>query len=169
MPVRATDETMSGTIGGLKVSAGSERTINVGGDSALVSTGSISLADAANVIINGDLKTSSSINMSREGTGTGAKTFFTLNGDLSMRNTDKDNPYIGGGNQFYSGTGRWASTGIDISMTSGSIMNFNGNVDMAVKGTAVETDPFYKDYSGDNYNWSTGKVGPITDSFRVGC
>ena len=152
------------SIGGMNFGDSTKASVTTGG--TLDFGKGISLAEKADITINGNLKGTGQITMNRSGTGTGDKEFLTVNGDVTIRNNDKNNPYVGVGNQFYD-SNRWAYTGIDVSTTSGAVMNFNGTVDLAIKGTAVETDPFYKDYSGDNFNWNGGKVGPITDPFKL--
>ena len=118
----------------------------------------IGLADGSHLTVNSDLSlsanhpdgwSSSAIYAGKLGTGEGANTDFTLNGNLTIRKGDASNPYEGGAGNMYGGynngyTGsRWAPTGLFNGQIDGSAWNFNGDVDIAWRGTAVATDPYY--------------------------
>ena len=118
----------------------------------------IGLADGSHLTVNSDLSlsanhpdgwSSSAIYAGKLGAGEGANTDFTLNGNLTIRKGDASNPYEGGASNMYGGynngyTGsRWAPTGLFNGQIDGSAWNFNGDVDIAWRGTAVATDPYY--------------------------
>ena len=112
---------------------------------------------------------SNGINIDKAGTGEGVKTTVTINGNLTMRNADTANPwgvtswnihggYGPGGSAAgdapnYTGA-RWQPTGIRLATGHGSVFTVNGDVDLAVKGTAVTTDPYYSDASIADKNLS---------------
>ena len=105
---------------------------------------------------------SNGINIDKAGTGVGVKTTVTINGNLTMRNADTANPwgvtswnihggYGPGGSASgdapnYTGA-RWQPTGIRLATGHGSVFTVNGDVDLAVKGSGVTTDPYYSDAS----------------------
>lgn len=92
-----------------------------------------------------------------KGVGEGEKSIVTINAPLKMRKDSKDDPWgiVGGsiyggypgehssqgGNEYY-GT-RWAPVGVSLGFGHGSKIDFNQPIDLAVKGIAVKTDPFY--------------------------
>ena len=118
----------------------------------------ITLADGSHLTIHSDLQLSaynpggyaaSGIFAGHLGSDEGKQTKFTLNGNLTMRKEGAGNPYEGGASNMYGGynngyTGsRWAPTGLFNGQIDGSAWNFNGDVDIAWRGTAVATDPYY--------------------------
>ena len=103
---------------------------------------------------------SNGINIDKAGTGEGTKTTVTINGNLAMRNADTGNPWGVSSWNIHGGYGpggsaagdapnytgaRWQPTGIRLATGHGSVFTVNGDVDLAVKGTAVTTDPYYAD------------------------
>ena len=94
-----------------------------------------------------------------KGIGEGNQQSITVNGDVKMRRSDPKDPWAirtnnvhgnygpGGavsGADNYTGA-RWQPSGISASAANDSFITVNGNVDLAVRGTAVKTDPFYND------------------------
>ena len=142
---------------------------------AFANTSGLSITDKSNVTINGNLNiqahadySTAGISVSKSGTGDGAETHLTINGDVTMRKADGSwgitsnnihgNYGPGGavdGAPNYTGA-RWAPSGIRLNMSDGSTIDINGNVDLAVKGNAVVTDPFTKSNTvNDDYKLST--------------
>ena len=142
---------------------------------AFANTSGLSITDKSNVTINGNLNiqahadySTAGISVSKSGTGDGAETHLTINGDVTMRKADGSwgitsnnihgNYGPGGavdGAPNYTGA-RWAPSGIRLNMSDGSTIDINGNVDLAVKGNAVVTDPFTKSNTvKDDYKLST--------------
>ena len=136
-------------------------------DNAWAGTSGLSVTDGSNVTINSNLNidvfadyAASGISVERGGTGSGSETHLTINGDVTMRKNDAESPWaivtnnIHGnpetmGAPDYRGA-RWAPSGISLGMSDGSSIDINGNVDLAVRGTAVKTDP-----------WSQGKKSAV--------
>lgn len=110
-----------------------------------------------------------------KGTGTGAKTDITINGNVTMRRDNADSPWAmttkyldGNVGKFwpealgYKGA-RWAPAALSFGAGSGSTADFNGDVDLAVRGTGVSTDPFYgktgmSDYDLITVNMNGGNI-----------
>ena len=151
---------------------------------AMMGVDAIMLADGSDLTINSDLNLSaanttvsgysaSGIFAGKLGSGEGETTKFTLNGNLTMRKNDAANPYEGGASNMYGGysdgyTGsRWAPTGIYNGQVDGSVWNFNGNVDIAWKGTAVTTDPFYDHTSQGYSNYDNAVINMNGGSVRI--
>ena len=167
---------------GFKVGAYKTVTLDSDGTLYFKAKGSgISLTDGANVVINSNMDINSfgpgyggtGIGMERGGTGTGDETHLTINGDVTMRNTaDPENPWAVGSNDIHGGYAnykgsRWSPSAVRIGMTSGSTIDINGNVDIAVKGSGVTTDPYYKDYRDNDFDWTGSIVGPIKDPYKL--
>ena len=142
---------------------------------AFDNTSGLSITDKSNVTINGNLNiqahadySTTGISVSKSGTGDGAETHLTINGDVTMRKADGSwgitsnnihGNYGPGGSAVgapdYTGA-RWAPSGIRLNMGDGSTIDINGNVDLAVKGNAVVTDPFTaSNVIKDDYKLST--------------
>ena len=133
---------------------------------------SIAAADGvgANVTVNGNMDIqahsqsafASGISMGISGSGDGGEAHLTINGDVTMRNKDNvDNPWgitsanihggygpdgwagdDGWGGADYTGA-RWAPAGISLGSGYGSTIDINGNVDLAVAGSAIVTNNYY--------------------------
>ena len=153
-------------------------------DSFMSSMGvwAICLADGSHLTVNSDLSlsanrpdgwSSSAIYAGKLGTGEGANTDFTLNGNLTIRKGDASNPYEGGAGNMYGGyndgyTGsRWAPTGLFNGQIDGSAWNFNGDVDIAWKGTAVATDPYYDRTEHGYSNYENAVVNMNSGSVKI--
>ena len=139
----------------------------------------INIDDGDIVVINGDVDItshggscfSSGIAVQRAGAGEGREfTHLTINGDLTMRSDDPLNPWGITSENIHGGYGpggsasadapnykgaRWAPAGIDLQMAGGSIIDINGNVDLAVAGSAVKVDPYYSQSGIDDYDVAT--------------
>ena len=134
------------------------------------STG-IYILEASDVTINSNLNIeahntkgnfSNGINVGKAGVKEGAKTMVTINGNVTMRNSDVNNPWgvtswnihggygpggsAGADAPNYTGA-RWQPTGIRLGTGHGSVFTVNGDVDLAVKGYGVTTDHYYSDAS----------------------
>ncbi len=142
----------------------------------------ITLADGSHLTIHSDLQLSaynpggyaaSGIFAGHLGSDEGKQTKFTLNGNLTMRKEGAGNPYEGGASNMYGGydngyTGsRWAPTGLFNGQIDGSAWNFNGDVDIAWKGTAVATDPYYDRTEHGYSNYENAVVNMNSGSVKI--
>lgn len=141
--------TLGGTDSGLVVGSGSDVVIN--GNLDITANGPI---DGQNMPVSG-ITTDGHSGTSDTGCNDGEEVHLTINGNVTMRSDDTENPWgitgqLNGGQAGYSGA-RWESTGIKLNNGNGSYITITGDVDLAVKGTAVSTEPYYKSESyGDN-------------------
>ncbi|MCI5836623.1 MAG: hypothetical protein MR209_02145 [Veillonellaceae bacterium] len=140
------------------------------------------IGDDSHVTINGNLNIkayggscfATGLGMNREGAGEGQKADITINGNLTMGDptlalTDSGDDRNWGVNakQIHGGYGpdghvtgwadnytgaRWQPSGVSIGMSGGSFINLNGDVTLAVRGSALKTDPFYKAGAMDPYD-----------------
>lgn len=114
----------------------------------------VSLTDGDTITVNGNMDIIqrgdkygvAGIAATPSGVGAGKATSLTINGNVTMK--EGGNPGVtaqikSGGIPNYMGS-RWAPVGINLGTSHGSVMNINGNVDLYVDGTGVQTDPFYK-------------------------
>ena len=135
--------------------------------------GGISLQDGGqNLTIKGNLDIQAhsnscfahGIGVTVAGTGSGAETHLTIDGNVKMRSDDVNNPWGVTAKNMYGGYGpggsasssapkytgaRWAPQGIVLGTGHGSTITVNGNVDMAIKGNAVVAN---------NYNDGKGTI-----------
>lgn len=107
------------------------------------------------------------IYMMRAGTGTGAKANITVNGNVYIGDptavgeppdsSSRDakwgvnaaemhvgygpDGHVPGWADEYTGA-RWQPTGVDVDMSDGSSIDLNGDVYLAVRGSAMKTDPY---------------------------
>lgn len=105
---------------------------------------------------------------------------LVINGNVKMRKDDPSNPWgiitknvhgnIGpggatsmGGDANYTGA-RWQPAGISVDYTRGDV-TVNGNVDLAVRGTAVRTDAYQAD--GDVPAYDLGTISLLGNSIRI--
>lgn len=143
------------------------------GPNANSTAGGISLQDGGqNLTITGNLDIQAhsnscfahGIGVTVPGTGTGAETHLTIDGNIKMRSDDTNNPWGVTAQNIYGGYGpngsassaapsytgaRWAPSGIVLGTGHGSTITINGDVDMAVKGNAIVTN---------NYNDGNGTI-----------
>lgn len=132
------------------------------------------------------------IYMMRAGTGTGAKANITVNGNVyigdptavgeppdsssqdakwgvnaaEMHGGYGPDGHVPGWADEYTGA-RWQPTGVDVDMSDGSSIDLNGDVYLAVRGSAMKTDPYYKSAGMDDYdiaviNANKGNVTIVT-------
>lgn len=93
----------------------------------------------------------SGIATSIQGEGEGDQNRMTIDAKVKMRKDTPNNPwaiygkslYGGFDNSGYRGT-RWAPVGILVNSSHGSYITIKKPVDLAVKGIAIATDPYYK-------------------------
>lgn len=132
------------------------------------------------------------IYMMRAGTGTGAKANITVNGNVYIGDpaavgeppdsSSQDAKWGVNAAEIHGGYGpdghvpgwadeytgaRWQPTGVDVDMSDGSSIDLNGDVYLAVRGSAMKTDPYYKSAGMDDYdiaviNANKGNVTIVT-------
>lgn len=132
------------------------------------------------------------IYMMRAGTGTGAKANITINGNVYIGDpaavgeppdsSSRDAKWGVNAAEIHGGYGpdghvpgwadeytgaRWQPTGVDVDMSDGSSIDLNGDVYLAVRGSAMKTDPYYKSAGMDDYdiaviNANKGNVTIVT-------
>ncbi len=120
----------------------------------------INIIDGDNLTINGNVNIQAhnsvgwvahGISVSIPGNGKGAETHLTINGNVKMRSDDVNNYWgitaknmHGGGGiaEKYTGA-RWAPCGIYLQTGNKSTIDINGEVDLAVKGSAIVNDNYY--------------------------
>ena len=114
------------------------------------------------IVVNSNLDITATSEYSSVGIAAANKGNLIINGNVKMRKDDAENPWgiitknvhgnVGpggatsmGGDANYTGA-RWQPAGISVDYTRGDI-TVNGDVDIAVRGTAVRTD-VYQGYEG---------------------
>ena len=119
-------------------------------------------ANKGNIIVNSNLDITAASDYSSVGIAAANKGNLIINGNVKMRKDDAENPWgiitknvhgnVGpggstsmGGDAKYTGA-RWQPAGISVDYSRGDI-TVNGDVDIAVRGTAVRTD-VYQGYEG---------------------
>ncbi|MDY6084886.1 MAG: hypothetical protein SPI25_06560, partial [Dialister sp.] len=143
------------------------------------------IGDDSHVTVNGNLDIkvygqscfANGIAMIREGTGQGKKATIAINGNLtigdpSLKLTDSSDDrnwgvnaeeihggygpdgHVSGQADNYTGA-RWQPVGVDIDMSGGSVIDLNGDVKLAIRGTALRTDPYYKAGTQHSYDLAT--------------
>lgn len=149
------------------------------GDFNSARAGGLVITDGTNLTVNSDLAfnvhagnwNAVGLGISRDGGGTGEgnETHMTINGDVVMRSDDPENPWGLTAGNIHGGYGpngtapgadnytgaRWAPAGISLANINGSTITINGDVDLAVKGTGVKTDPYYKGTTSSQYDTAT--------------
>lgn len=143
---------------------------------------SMTVAYGSDVMVNGNLNIavesagySASGISTDKGSGEGAKSSLVVNGDVTMRKEDSASPWAIVSRDLHGMVGvtwpeakdymgvRWAPSGFYFGVGKGSTADFNGNVDMAVRGSGVVTDPYYTaegigDYDLVTVNMNGGNV-----------
>ena len=157
---------VNGKDAGLTVQAGDKVVINNEGGTLTFSNTNedwnsydggrgIAVRDGADVTINSNLDlygkgdyVAAGIHMVRGGTGRGAETHLTVNGDVKISG-ETDNIYgnvdvVGGSSSApdYTG-GRWEPAAILLGEQDGSTITINGDVDIDFRGTGVSTQAYY--------------------------
>ena len=119
-------------------------------------------ANKGNIIVNSNLDITAASEYSSVDIAAANKGNLIINGNVKMRKDDAENPWgiitknvhgnVGpggstsmGGDANYTGA-RWQPAGISVDYSRGDI-TINGDVDIAVRGTAVRTD-VYQGYEG---------------------
>lgn len=119
-------------------------------------------ANKGNIIVNSNLDITAASEYSSVGIAAANKGNLIINGNVKMRKDDAENPWgiitknvhgnVGpggstsmGGDAKYTGA-RWQPAGISVDYSRGDI-TVNGDVDIAVRGTAIRTD-VYQGYEG---------------------
>ena len=132
------------------------------------------------IVVNSNLDITATSEYSSVGIAAANKGNLIINGNVKMRKDDAENPWgiitknvhgnIGpggatsmGGDANYTGT-RWQPAGISVDYTRGDV-TVNGNVDIAVRGTAVRTDAYQAD--GDVPAYDLGTISLLGNSIRI--
>ena len=139
------------------------------------------IANKGTVIVNSNLDITAASEYSSVGIAAANKGNLIINGNVKMRKDDAENPWgiitknvhgnVGpgggaasmGGDENYTGA-RWQPAGISVDYTRGDI-TVNGNVDLAVRGTAVRTDVYQAD--GDVPAYDLGTISLLGNSIRI--
>ena len=137
-------------------------------------------ANKGNIIVNSNLDITAASEYSSVGIAAANKGNLIINGNVKMRKDDAENPWgiitknvhgnVGpggstsmGGDANYTGA-RWQPAGISVDYTRGDV-TVNGNVDLAVRGTAVRTDAYQAD--GDVQAYDLGTISLLGNSIRI--
>ena len=132
------------------------------------------------IVVNSNLDITATSEYSSVGIAAANKGNLIINGNVKMRKDDAENPWgiitknvhgnIGpggatsmGGDANYTGA-RWQPAGISVDYTRGDV-TVNGDVDIAVRGTAVRTDAYQAD--GDVPAYDLGTISLLGNSIRV--
>ena len=137
-------------------------------------------ANEGTVIVNSNLDITATSAYSSVGIAAANKGNLIINGNVKMRKDDAENPWgiitknvhgnVGpggatsmGGDANYTGA-RWQPAGISVDHSRGDI-TINGDVDIAVRGTAVRTDAYQAD--GDVPAYDLGTISLLGNSIRI--
>ena len=137
-------------------------------------------ANEGTVIVNSNLDITATSAYSSVGIAAANKGNLIINGNVKMRKDDAENPWgiitknvhgnVGpggatsmGGDENYTGA-RWQPAGISVDHSRGDV-TVNGNVDLAVRGTAVRTDVYQAD--GDVPAYDLGTISLLGNSIRI--
>ena len=132
------------------------------------------------IVVNSNLDITATSEYSSVGIAAANKGNLIINGNVKMRKDDAENPWgiitknvhgnIGpggatsmGGDANYTGA-RWQPAGISVDHSRGDI-TINGDVDIAVRGTAVRTDAYQAD--GDVPAYDLGTISLLGNSIRI--
>ena len=132
------------------------------------------------IVVNSNLDITATSEYSSVGIAAANKGNLIINGNVKMRKDDAENPWgiitknvhgnVGpggatsmGGDANYTGA-RWQPAGISVDYTRGDV-TVNGNVDIAVRGTAVRTDAYQAD--GDVPAYDLGTISLLGNSIRI--
>ena len=132
------------------------------------------------IVVNSNLDITATSEYSSVGIAAANKGNLIINGNVKMRKDDAENPWgiitknvhgnVGpggatsmGGDENYTGA-RWQPAGISVDYTRGDV-TVNGNVDLAVRGTAVRTDVYQAD--GDVPAYDLGTISLLGNSIRI--
>ena len=137
-------------------------------------------ANKGTVIVNSNLDITAASEYSSVGIAAANKGNLIINGNVKMRKDNTEKPWgiitknvhgnVGpggatsmGGDENYTGA-RWQPAGISVDYTRGDI-TINGDVDIAVRGTAVRTDVYQAD--GDVPAYDLGTISLLGNSIRI--
>lgn len=132
------------------------------------------------IVVNSNLDITATSAYSSVGIAAANKGNLIVNGNVKMRTDDAENPWgiitknvhgnIGpggatsmGGDANYTGA-RWQPAGISVDHSRGDI-TINGDVDIAVRGTAVRTDAYQAD--GDVPAYDLGTISLLGNSIHI--
>ena len=132
------------------------------------------------IVVNSNLDITATSEYSSVGIAAANKGNLIINGNVKMRKDDAENPWgiitdnvhgnVGpggatsmGGDANYTGA-RWQPAGISVDYTRGDV-TINGDVDLAVRGTAVRTDVYQAD--GDVQAYDLGTISLLGNSIRI--
>ena len=132
------------------------------------------------IVVNSNLDITAASEYSSVGIVAANKGNLIINGNVKMRKDEAENPWgiitknvhgnVGpggatsmGGDENYTGA-RWQPAGISVDYTRGDI-TVNGDVDIAVRGTAVRTDAYQAD--GDVPAYDLGTISLLGNSIRI--
>ena len=138
------------------------------------------LANKGTVIVNSNLDITATSEYSSVGIAAANKGNLIINGNVKMRKDNAEKPWgiitgnvhgnVGpggatsmGGDANYTGA-RWQPAGISVDYTRGDV-TINGDVDIAVRGTAVKTDVYQAD--GDVPAYDLGTISLLGNSIRI--
>ena len=139
------------------------------------------IANKGTVIVNSNLDITAASEYSSVGIAAANKGNLIINGNVKMRKDDAENPWgiitknvhgnVGpgggaasmGGDENYTGA-RWQPAGISVDYSRGDI-TVNGDVDIAVRGTAVKTDVYQAD--GDVQAYDLGTISLLGNFIRI--
>ena len=138
------------------------------------------VASGGNVTVNSNLDITATSDYASVGVSVANAADLVINGNVKMRKDDPSSPWgiitknvhgnVGpggatsmGGDANYTGA-RWQPAGISVDYTRGDI-TVNGDVDIAVRGTAVKTDVYQAD--GDVPAYDLGTISLLGNSIRI--
>ncbi|WP_443685086.1 hypothetical protein [Phascolarctobacterium succinatutens] len=138
------------------------------------------LVNKGTVIVNSNLDITATSEYSSVGIAAANKGNLIINGNVKMRTDNAEKPWgiitdnvhgnVGpggatsmGGDENYTGA-RWQPAGISVDYSRGDI-TVNGDVDIAVRGTAVRTDAYQAD--GDVASYDLATISLLGNSIRI--
>lgn len=137
-------------------------------------------ANKGTIIVNSNLDITATSEYSSVGIAAANKGNLIINGNVKMRTDNAEKPWgiitdnvhgnVGpggatsmGGDANYTGA-RWQPAGISVDYTRGDV-TINGDVDLAVRGTAVKTDAYQAD--GDVASYDLATISLLGNSIRI--
>ena len=138
-------------------------------------------ANKGTIVVNSNLDITATSKYASVGIAAANKGNLIINGNVKMRKDNPEKPWgiitdnvhgnIGpggsapsmGGDEKYTGA-RWQPAGISVDYTRGDV-TVNGDVDIAVRGTAVKTDAY--DADGDVASYDLATISLLGKSIRI--
>ncbi|WP_304162204.1 hypothetical protein [Phascolarctobacterium succinatutens] len=137
-------------------------------------------ANKGTIVVNSNLDITATSEYASVGIAAANKGNLIINGNVKMRKDNAEKPWgiitgnvhgnVGpggatsmGGDANYTGA-RWQPAGISVDYTRGDV-TINGDVDIAVRGTAVKTDVYQAD--GDVPAYDLGTISLLGNSIRI--